>query len=387
MTEISPLLQKHILRTDQTTSDQYDVWNTKLGQSVKKIYYKHKFLGLLPSAALVLFDFYPNNGLRFGYRKRKYPIAYAHHALITMEVYKKTGDQKYLSKAKTSLDWLIGNYSKGYSGYCWGINMPWVSKMAVYDENIPHVTHTPYVLEALLLYQELTKSQEYDIIISSILDFIENDLNEIIDTPSLLAVSYSPEPESRIVINANSYAMLCYALLLDRSPYGKAYIEDKIMRLYHFLVENQKEDGSWLYFADNAPGNFIDCFHSCFVLKNMLKVKEILPLPYSEKVIVKGYDYVKNNLWDAERNLFRRFSITDRLSLVKYDLYDNAEMLHLAIELGDRPMILKLSTSIEKNFVSGTDVYSNIILPNLKINKNHLRWATLPYLYALSKMT
>lgn len=379
------LFEKHLSTADLETPDPYDVWNTKLGQNIKIVYYKNKVLGILPSAGLTIFDLYFNNQMRLGYCEREYPIAHAYKSLIGMELFRKTQETQYLSYARDSLSWLTNNYSKGYSGYCWGINMPWVSKIAVYDENIPHVTHTPYALEAFIKFQKLTGTKEYDDIIVSIFNFLDNDLNKIIDNNKVLAVSYSPKIEKRIVINANSYAMLCYTLLANKSPLGRDYNEDKIKRLYQFLVDHQNADGSWYYFSDDEPGNFIDCFHTCFVIKNIFKVNKIIPLAKSDQIIAKGYEYLKNYLWDSNRQLFKRFSITDRLSPIKFDLYDNAEMLNLSILLKDDSLTEILLESIKRNFVSGKDVYSHIVFPNLKVNKNTLRWAVLPYLYAYSK--
>lgn len=385
MTDSFALFEKHLSPVNLETPDPYDVWNTKPGQNIKKVYYRNKTLGILPSAGLTIFDFYLNNHLRLGYDKRSYPIAHAHKALIGMELFKKSQDLKYLSYAKDSLNWLANNYSHGFSGYCWGINMPWVSKIAVYDENIPHVTHTPYALEAFIKYQDLTNTKDYEDIIVSVFNFLEKDLHKMRDDHLVLALSYSPKTEKRIVINANSYAMLCYALLGDRGPLGRGYNEDKVKRIYKFLVNHQNADGSWYYFSDDAQGNFIDCFHTCFVIKNIFKVNQIISLSNSDQIISKGYEFLKNNLWDPNRQLFKRFSVTDRLSPVKFDLYDNAEMLNLAILLKDNALIEVLSASIKRNFVSGEDIYSHIVYPNIKVNKNTLRWAVLPYLYAHSK--
>lgn len=380
------IFNKHLSGKELKTPDPYDVWNMRIGQAVKQIYYKRKILGVIPAAMLTVFDFYFNNRTRIGYEPRSYPIAHAYKVLISLELYKNSENHRYIDSAKTSLDWLNSNSSKNYSGYCWGINMPWVSKIATYNETIPHVTHTPYVLEAFLNFQAATKTTEYDQLIDSILKFLEDDLNKIIDNRESLALSYSPLPETRIVVNANSYSMFCYALFYDRNKVLNMELMDKVKRIYSFLVKNQNDNGSWFYFADQDSGNFIDCFHSCFVLKNIYKVNKIIPLTDSSEIIAKGYSYIKQFFWDDKKKLFRRFSITDRASLVKYDLYDNAEMLNLAILLDDHELIETLSVSVEKNFVVGTDVYSNIVFPNLKVNKNTLRWATLPYLYALSKL-
>jgi len=379
------LIQKQIGLGNLNTPDPYDVWNMKTGQRVKKIYYKNKLLGSLPAAALTIYDFFLNNKLRWGYSPRQYPIAHAYRVLISLTLYQKTGNEEYIISARESLEWLGENYSRNYSGYCWGINMPWVSKIATYDEKTPHVTHTPYALEAFIRFQQETKTTKYDPIIDSVLNFLDKDLIKLVDSKDTLAVSYSPKTESRIVVNANSYAMFCYALLYGRNQNLNNHIGDSVMRLYHFLASTQHEDGSWHYFADDADGNFIDCFHSCIVLKNIYKVNQIIPLPDSHQVIEKGYAYLKKYFWNDTKKLFKRFSITDRMSLVKFDLYDNAEMLNLAIILKDDGLAGILNDSIGRNFVAGTDIYSHIIFPNLKINRNTLRWATYPYLYALSK--
>jgi len=387
-TSVNPSLQlirQNIYLDDLTSPDPYDVWNLKIGQVIKKIYYKNRLLGIIPAAALTLFDFYLNNSLRIGYRQRVYPIAHSLKALTSLILYAKTRENEYLQLAEKSLEWLSQNYSRNYSGYCWGINMPWVSKIATYDEEVPHITHTPYALEAFVNYQKESKTVKYNKIIDSVLNFIEEDLSKIIDTKDTLALSYSPRTESRIVVNANSYAMFCYALLKERTPNLSNHIEDKIKRLYNFISSQQNDDGSWYYFADRKKGNFIDCFHSCFILKNIYKVNQITPLPGSNYILDKGFQYLKDHFWDDSKYLFTRFSKTDRMSLVKYDLYDNAEMLNLAILLNQNDLIEILSNSIKENFIVNTDIYSNIIYPNVRINKNTLRWASFPYLYALSK--
>lgn len=377
---------KPYLNHSLTTSDPYDIWNTDIGQLIKKIYYKSKIIGIFPAASLTFFDFYINNKLRLGYHSRQYPIVHAYRVLISLELYKRSGDKSYIPLAESSLEWLSNNYSKNYSGYCWGINMPWVSKMATYNENTPHVTHTPYVLEAFIKFQHEMNTKRFDRLIDSVLNFLDKDLIKMVDNANVLALSYSPKPETRIVVNANSYAMFCYALLYNRDPIKNAHLKNKIIRLYQFILNNQNQDGSWFYFADKEKGNFIDCFHSCFILKNIFKVNKIIPLPDSERVIANGYRYLKDCFWDDARKLFKRFSVTDRLSLIKFDLYDNAEMLNLAILLKDDELIDKLSGSIENNFVANNNIYSHIIFPNRKTDRNTLRWAVFPYLFAYCKI-
>src|SRR5690606_35935743 len=84
--------------------------------------------------------------------------------------------------------------------------------------------------------------------------------------------------EPRIVVNANSYAAFAYAM---HAVHGREQIRsmarEKALRLVRWVISEQEESGLWWYYADREPGNFIDGFHSCFVVKNLIKVKHLLP--------------------------------------------------------------------------------------------------------------
>jgi hypothetical protein len=73
-------------------------------------------------------------------------------------------------------------------------------------------------------------------------------------------------------------------------------------------------------------------------------------------------------------------------SLVRFDLYDNAEMLNLAIMFSDYHLADQLANAIDRYFCNGHDVYSEIDFLGIRRNKNTLRWAVLPYVYALSQL-
>jgi len=373
---------KHILN-DNATFDLYDIWKDGIGLYVKKMYYKTPFFVTPFAAMLTVFDFFVNNKLRIGYTKQEYPIVRAQAALTLINTYKKTNKQEYLNAAKGHLDWLINNSSRGYSNPCWGVNFTWASKNGVYDANTPYITITPYVIEALVSFQNITKDYSFENIITGSKSFIYKDLKKQIDNDKYLAFSYAPVVEPRIVINANSYALLNLSILYKCNPTEE--LRKDIIRVVSFLKNEQRSDGSWLYYADMQEGNFIDCFHSCFILKNLIKSSKMLDFDIDAAAYIKnGWSYIKNHFYDGSIGLFKRFSITDKKGLVKFDLYDNAEALGICLLLGDKELTQKLKTSIDSKFVSGEDIYSIIDVFGAKRNRNHLRWATMPYLLALS---
>lgn len=379
------LIKKYLLQDDLLTYDPYDIWKTNLGIKVKKLYYKNKYIGLIPAGILTIYDLYINNSLRLGYEKQEYPIVRAQAALALLNIFKTTKKEIYLTYAKKHIDWLIQNNSKGYSGYCWGLNFDWIySEKEIYDKNTPFSTHSPYPMEALITYYEITKDENILTAIKSIFLFLENDIKIMKETDSLLILSYGVEKD-RIVTNANSYLMYMYALLLDFIPDEREYIINKISKIYNFLLSVQNKDGSWIY-QPYDKNSFIDCFHSAFVLKNINKTSKILTLINSEEVIESGYNYIINTFLDQDYNLFKRFSKSNKLSLTKFDLYDNAEILNLALLFNDYNYAVKLNQSIKSNFIKNDNIFSMIDILGLKKNKNHLRWAVVPYLCALSNI-
>lgn len=379
-------IEKYLLKDSLATHDPYDVWITESGKKIKQFYYKHTRLGILPAGLLTIYDYYINNKTRIGYKKQEYPLVRGQAALTLLALYKKEPKEVYLEYARKHIDWLLENSSKGYSGYCWGLNYDWVySSEEIYDKNMPFSTHTPYPLEAMVEYYRITKDESLLAPIKSVFDFFENDIKVMKEDEEVLALSYGVEKD-RIATNATSYAMYCYALLLEFYPEKKTYIELKITKLYNFLCSVQDVDGSWLY-SPYDENTFIDTFHSAFVMKNIFKTNQLIKLNKSEKVIQQGYQYVLDNMFDEKHSLFKRFSKTNRVSIIKFDLYDNAEMLSLASMLNDTKNVEKLLLAIEKNFLTKKGEIASVIdiFGQLK-NIDHLGWAVVQYLYALAKI-
>ena len=93
------LLESYLLCDNLETYDPYDIWKSSIGMKIKKLYYKNKYLGLLPAGVLTIYDFYINNQLRVGYRKQEYPVVRAQAVLALLNLYKKERDEKYLKYA------------------------------------------------------------------------------------------------------------------------------------------------------------------------------------------------------------------------------------------------------------------------------------------------
>ncbi|GAB6163763.1 hypothetical protein JCM12298_29230 [Desulfothermus naphthae] len=121
-------------------------------------------------------------------------------------------------------------------------------------------------------------------------------------------------------------------------------------------------------------------------MKNIYKTAQIVDLLDWQKVVENGYNYLLKNFLDKKEFLVKRFTKTDKFNPVKWDLYDNAEFLNLSVLLGKRDIIEKNLEAILKFFVKNeNEIYSQIWIGGIKRYKNTLRWAVMPFIYALSE--
>ena len=199
-------------------------------------------------------------------------------------------------------------------------------------------------------------------------------------------MGYGPGYEERVVVNASSYAMMLYALLATRMPERRAPLLEKARRLFNFVASAQNGDGSWFYYNDTDKGNFIDCFHSCLVLKNLIKYSRLTGTEVLS-VVDRGLDYVVGNFVDSDYHLARRFTVSANPSLVKFDLYDQAELLNVLLLRHREPDAEKLLDAVLKHFYlpeRGTFGYQ-IDRFGLLNKMSYLRWAVMPMTLVLSE--
>lgn len=377
---------EQLLGSGLSTYDPYDLWKTKFGRSLKKHYYKKGRIAIPILVPFALLDTYAPQCIRKFIKPQEYPIVRALAVLTALNIYEITSDKKYIELAEQSVNWLKNNQSPGYHGACWGLNFHWMTKSGCYPPTTPFITHTPYCVEALLKYHDITEDlHSYETAVS-VLDFLESDMKVLFEDFDCMAMGYGPGHEKRIVVNANSYSMMLYALLAKRVSKENDVLLEKAERLFNYVKSCQSEDGKWLYYSDNGQGNFVDCFHSCFVLKNLIKYS-MYTGDNVDDVVSKGLDYIVNNFIDPETSMAKRFTLSANPSIVKYDLYDQAELLNVLILTGQISLADKLYESTinnfyipkKKNFGCQIDMFGYL-------NKMpYLRWGILPMIYVLSE--
>jgi hypothetical protein len=368
----------------ETSWDFQSVYAGPIGGRAKSLYYRNHLIGTLAVAPMVFCEaLLPSARCLFHHRMR-FPIADAHYAMAFAFLYQATANPAYLQRAMHFLTVLKETRSSGFKEYCWGYPFDWVWRGGTIKRDTPLITTTPYVYEAFFQVAELFEPeirdqksavrddllQEYKQILASIARHAANDIKDFPTSATASSCSYSPFGGGG-VINAAAYR----AFLLTSA--SRVLSKDEYWRLaernLNFVLENQNPDGSWPYAVDGVR-DFVDHFHTCFVMKALAKIYALTGYKPCGEVLTKGVRYYLNNLFD-QNGLPKPFSKAPRLTVYKRELYDCAECINLCLLLRDR--FPQLEVTLE-GVVAG--ILKDWIKPDgsFRSRRLHLGWDNVP---------
>jgi hypothetical protein len=300
----------------------------------------------------------------------RFPIADAHYAMGFAFLYEATEDPVYLQKAIHFLNALKESRCSQFKEYCWGYPFHWVWRGGIAKEQTPLITTTPYVYEAFLQIYELDPRRQWKEILKSIARHARFDIKDFETSENSSSCSYSPFGEGG-VINAAAYRaflLTSAAQVFSNDDYRKT-----ADRNLNFVLENQNRDGSWYYAVDGVR-DFIDHFHTCFVMKALAKLHALTGHPGIVEALARGVSYYLNNLFDSDR-LPKPFARAPRLTVYKRELYDCAECINLCLHLRDRFPVLGATLERVVGHVLESWVKRD---GSFRSRKLHLGWDNVP---------
>jgi hypothetical protein len=340
------------------------------GRAAKRLYYNHKLFGTTAVAPIIFLEAFVPSARRFFHHPTRFPIADAHYAMGFAFLYQTTGDPSQLENAIHFLSELQKSRCHQFKEYCWGYPFDWVTRNGVLKQDTPLITTTPYVYEAFLQLFKLDPRHEWKPILESIARHASVDIKDFKTSEKASSCSYTPYDKGG-VINAATYRaflLTSASLLFSNDNYWKI-----AERNLNFVLENQNPDGSWPYAMDGVR-DFVDHFHSCFVMKALAKIHTLTGHSATLEALDKGVSYYQDNLFDAD-GLPKPFSRAPRLTVYKRELYDCAECINLCLLLrGNFP---QLETTLE-TVVEG--ILNNWIKPDgsFRSRRLHLGWDNVP---------
>jgi len=317
----------------ETSYDFQSFYASELGRSAKALYYRRPLLGTLAVSPMIFCEAFVPSARRIYWKRQRFPIADAHYAMGFAFLAQILKQEQYYKKAVHFLEVLKQTRCTGYQHYCWGYPFNWETIRGTITEGTPLITTVPYVYEAFRQVWEIDKDDEWFQIMNSIALHALEDYKDIETSSNASTCSYTPDPERSVkVVNANAYrAFLLTSAAVDFSNdrFWKA-----AERNLNFVLEAQNPDGSW-YYAQDGKRSFTDHFHTCFVLKALVKIEGITGHRGCTEAIERGVAYYVESLFD-NAGLPKPFSRRPRLTVYRRELYDYAECVNLAILLKGR---------------------------------------------------
>ena len=320
------------------------------GEAPKPYTTGNSLLGTLAVAPMVFSEAFVPCARSVFWKRQRFPIADAHYAMGFASLSKLLNQESYHARAVHFLEVLKETRCGGYSHYCWGYPFNWEWLRGTIKEGTPLITTVPYVYEAFKQVWQIDKANEWLQIMNSIAEHVFLDYKDFPTSSSASTCSYTPDLEQTIgVVNANAYR--AFLLTSAAHDFSEGRYWKVAERNLNFVLESQNQDGSW-YYAKDGKRNFIDHFHTCFVLKALTKIEALTGHCGCGEAIQRGIGYYVSNLFD-EMGLPKPFSVRPRFTVYRRELYDYAECINLAVLLNGRfPKLEELLSSVLRDVLT-----------------------------------
>jgi hypothetical protein len=333
-------VQKSVLRYikwlegyGEVSYDFQSYYSSDLERAAKRLYYKSPLLGTIAVSPMVFSEAFVPSARRLFWKPQRFPIADAHYAMGFALLAKTMQSEEYHKRAIHFLDVLIETRCPKYENYCWGYPFNWETVRGTIWAGTPLITTVPYVYEAFREVYQLDQNPKWRDIMHSTAQHALLDYQDFKTSEKASGCTYSPFPEHSVgVVNANAYRaflLTCASVDFSDDKYWKV-----AERNLNFVLEAQNPDGSW-YYATDGKRDFVDHFHTCFVMKALTKIEALTGHAGCTQALDRGVAYYTKNLFD-EQGIPKPFSRAPRLTVYKRELYDYAECINLAVLLRGR---------------------------------------------------
>jgi hypothetical protein len=320
-------------RFGEVSYDYQSYFSSDLARSAKALYYRKPLLGTIAVSPMVFSEAFVPSARWLFWKPQRFPIADAHYAMGFAFLATVSDQQQFYKRAVHFLEVLQATACPGYDNSCWGYPFNWETLRGTIRSGTPLITTVPYVYEAFEEVYRIDGDPKWRQIMESIGRHAFLDYKDFETSPNASACSYTPFPEQSVgVVNACAYR--AFLLTSAAQEFSEEKYRTVAERNLNFVLEAQNPDGSW-YYANDGKRDFVDHFHTCFVLKALAKIEARTGNPDCTKAIERGVAYYTANLFD-EGGVPKPFSRAPRLTVYRRELYDYAECVNLAVLLRER---------------------------------------------------
>ncbi len=265
--------------------DPYDTLNSPI---------KFKLFGKF--TAVLALQFQKRNPINIrpllGIKKEHNPKALGLFLYSYCKLQKLEPSKNYSTQMNYLFNELKNNYSKGFSGYCWGYNFDWASSGKYINKFSPNIVVTAFVAKGVYAYYQLTKDAQALTILESIGDFILKDL-PITQLETGICISYTTLGVDNCY-NASLLAATVLAQLYNLTK--KEIYKEHAVKAVDFVVSKQHADGHWNYSINEQGKERVQIdFHQGYVIDCITDVMRYIDIQDEKHTIAinKGTTYYR----------------------------------------------------------------------------------------------
>ncbi len=204
-------------------------------------------------------------------------------------------DPQALTAAHAFLATLRQEVTPGFSGACWALSTPYVTRYIDSKGGEPNLFWTLNAAVAFLEAYELERRPEDLAIARSTIDFILQDLGAVDEGEAGIWFRYFMGHDAVVYnVAALSGALMQRVARLT----GETELHTQGTRALQFVVRHQNPDGSW-YYARGPEGQWVDGFHTGYVLEALLQ-SVLAGNGAFEPALRRGIDYYVRTLFTAD---------------------------------------------------------------------------------------
>ncbi len=187
---------------------------------------------------------------------------------------------------------LLEKMIPGYSGPCWGTNVPYQTRAFYVPPQTPSLVHTAFAVEALLDLYELEPHDHFLDLAQGACRFALQDLH-LRQTPAGISFSYTPVDQTRVInVTALAARMLSRTAKLSGNP----DLLVPAQRGIDYVLNQQREDGSWPY-GEEPIHNWVDNYHTGFVLESLVDYAQYAQNDGVHLALTHGMKFYRDRLF------------------------------------------------------------------------------------------
>ena len=202
-------------------------------------------------------------------------------------LYRATGEQSYLKRARSCLDWLDSAAEPGQAGHCWGNHFDFTTRTGRMRAHTPTIVWSGLIGQAFLEAYEVLGDHRYLEIAESICTWILQLPRKVTSDGSCL--SYTAAGQSS-VHNSN---LLGAGLLVRTWHHTRKEQYLAVAReAVTYSCRRQRPDGAWFY-AEDPRHHWIDNFHTAYNLDSLKRYIDTIDDTEYLPNLEQGYSYFK----------------------------------------------------------------------------------------------